>query len=218
MYVLVVGGGKVGYFLTQYLLQENYEVTLIEKDYARYKYLEDKLGETVFYGNGSEMSTLEKAGIQRADVVAAVTGHDEDNIIICQMAKDIFKVPKVVGRVNNPKNEDAFRLLGITHFVNSTKLIYQLIEEEVGIGKTLHLLTLKSQAEIIELIIDHNSKVLGKSLKDIILPKNTIVISVFRNNSLIIPDGNTKFEPLDSVLLLTTPDNTELLKDIFLNN
>lgn len=215
MYVIVVGGGKVGYFLTKYLQKDN-EVTLIEKNIERFRYLEDQIGDNVFYGDGSEINTLKMSGIERADAVVALTGHDEDNIIICQMAKEMFKTKKVVGRINNPKNEDTFKLLNIDNFVNSTKLIYQLVEEEAGLSNIIPLIHLKGKADIIEFIIEPESKVVGKSLKDLSLPNNAIVISIYRNDKLEFPKGNTTFEINDNVFVLTSSNNIDNIKTYFL--
>ncbi|HUS13979.1 MAG TPA: TrkA family potassium uptake protein, partial [Chloroflexia bacterium] len=113
MYVIVVGGGKVGYYLTKTLVNEGYEILLIERNSAKVNIYRDRFGAVVMQGDGAEVTTLEEAGAGRANVVIAVTGDDEDNLVICQVAKRRFNVPRVIARINNPKNEQIFRLLGI---------------------------------------------------------------------------------------------------------
>ncbi|MCO5228555.1 MAG: TrkA family potassium uptake protein [Thermomicrobiales bacterium] len=120
MYVIVVGAGKVGYYLAKTLLMEDHEVLLIERDVSKVEYYAERLGAVVIRGDGAEASVLEQAGAVRADVVVAVTGEDEDNLVVCQVAKNRFKVGRTIARVNNPKNEQLFRLLGVDVTVSQT--------------------------------------------------------------------------------------------------
>lgn len=133
MYVIVVGGGKVGYFLTKTLLEKGHEVLLVEKEAKKCGFIREELGsETVVYqGDGCEVRYMQEIGMDRADCVVAVTGDDEDNLVICQMAKRKFNVSRTISRINNPKNEQIFRKLGIDHTVNSTNIIYELLSKEV---------------------------------------------------------------------------------------
>ncbi len=132
MYVIVVGGGKVGYYLTKHLLDRAYEVTLIEKDPRRAESLTSQLGEVVMVGDGDEMAFLATTGLERADVVVAVTGDDEDNLVACQLAKRKFRVPKTVARVNNPANVRIFKTLGVDAALSATEVLLELIERELG--------------------------------------------------------------------------------------
>ena len=132
MYVIVIGGGKVGYYLTKHLMDRSYEVTLIEKDARRAEQLTSQLGEVVMVGDGDEMSFLATTGMERADVVVAVTGDDEDNLIACQLAKRKFKVPKTVARVNNPANVRIFKTLGVDRSLSATEVLLDLIERELA--------------------------------------------------------------------------------------
>src|SRR3990170_8541375 len=109
MYVIIIGGGKVGYYLSQEVRRDGHEVTVLERDPKRYQLIEGELGDMVTLGDGCEVRTMQEAGMNRADVVVAVTGHDEDNLVICQLAKRKFGVPRTIARVNNPKNEDVLR-------------------------------------------------------------------------------------------------------------
>src|SRR5918911_2130884 len=132
MYVIVVGGGKVGYYLTKHLLERGYEVTLIEKDPKRAETLTSQLGEVVMVGDGDEMAFLATTGMERAEVMVAVTGDDEDNLVACQLAKRKFNVPKTVARVNNPANVHIFKTLGVDVALSATEVLLDLIERELG--------------------------------------------------------------------------------------
>ncbi len=143
MYLIVAGGGKVGYYLTKALRAGGQEVTLIERTRSRFELLQEEFGDVALLGDACEIATLEQAGAARADLVAAVTGDDEDNLVICQMAKRKFKVKRVIARINNPKNEVTFQLLGIDETVSSTKLIYSLIQQEVEVADVIPLTALR---------------------------------------------------------------------------
>src|SRR5829696_3612540 len=141
MYIIVAGGGKVGYYLTKTLVNEGYEILLIEKSAKKVAVYAERFGSVVMEGDAAELSTLEAAGAARADVVVAVTGDDEDNLVICQTAKRLFNVPRTIARVNNPKNEEIFRRLGIDVTVSSTNIILSIIEQEIPERGLVHLMT-----------------------------------------------------------------------------
>ena len=142
MFVLVVGGGKVGYYLTKELIESGHEVVLMEKDRARAAQIADELGSIVVPHDGCEGKYLGEAGSNRADIVAAVTGDDEDNLVICQMAKHHFDVPKTIARVNNPKNEELFRHLGVDEIISPTRMALGSIEQDIPVHELLHLAAL----------------------------------------------------------------------------
>src|SRR5881409_1449210 len=165
MYIIVVGGGKVGYYLTKTLVNEGYEVLLIDKNPKKAAIYAERFGSVVLEGDGAESTTLEAAGISRADVVIAVTGDDEDNLVICQTAKKRFDVPRTIARVNNPKNEEIFKKLGIDVTVSATNLILNVIEQEIPERGLVHLMTIKhAQVSIVEATVEPRSEVAGKSL------------------------------------------------------
>ncbi len=154
MYVIVAGGGKVGYYLTKALHGAGQEVTIIEKARRRFDLLQEEFGDAALLGDACEVTTLDQAGAARADLVAAVTGDDEDNLVICQMAKRKFNVKRVIARINNPKNEVTFQLLGIDETVSSTKLIYSLIEQEVEVADVIPLTALRrGHLELVEVAL-----------------------------------------------------------------
>jgi trk system potassium uptake protein TrkA len=188
MYVIVVGGGKVGYYLAKALLSAGQEVTLIEKLQRRFDLLQEEFGDVAFLGDGCEVRTLDQAGAARADLVAAVTGDDEDNLVICQMAKRKFNVKRVLARINNPKNEVTFQMLGIDETVSSTKLIYSLIEQEVEVADVIPLTALrKGQLELVEVDLTEDSPSVNRRVRDLGLPaKSTLAILVRGNDSEII--------------------------------
>lgn len=217
MYVLVVGGGKVGFSLAKKLSREGYDAALVEKEEDMAKKIADDLeGVLVIGGDGCDPARLEDAGIARAHVVAAVTGDDEDNLIICQLSRDTFGVPRVIARVNNPSNESTFKQLGIDT-VSSTTIISKLIEEEATIGDIFSLLALKrGKLSIVEVIIKSKSTAAGKSIKALKLPAESILASIIRENQIIFPKGETTLQPGDSVIALSTIDQEKALREALL--
>src|SRR5947209_16010766 len=174
MYIVVVGAGKVGYHLTKSLLAEEQEVLVIERSGAKADRITRDLGATSIVGDGAEVATLEQAGLERADVVAAVTGHDEDNLIIAQVAKRRFNVPRTVARINNPRNELIFNKLGIDATVSATQVILSIIQQEIPEHPFVHLLTMQEgQIEFVELQLDHDARAAGKTLAELDLPDDT---------------------------------------------
>ncbi len=132
MYVIVIGGGKVGFYLSRDLLQRGDEVTLVEKDEDRSEWLESQLGSIVMRGDGDEMGFLSTTGIERADAVLAVTGDDEDNLVALQLAKKHFNVPLTIARVNNPANVEIFKTLGVDEAVSATEVLLAALEPKLS--------------------------------------------------------------------------------------
>ena len=206
MYVIVAGAGKVGWNLARELIDKGHEVTLLENDRRRYLVVEQELEHAVQYGDASELWVLERAGIPRADLVIAVTGDDEDNILICQMARDKYEVERIVARVNNPRNLDHFKELGIEPAVSATDLILRLIEHEVPQYGLVHLLDLAGdRLEIIELIVHEESPVAGNRVGDVDMPDGSLIISVLREGGGFVPQGDTVIEAGDEVLVVLDP-------------
>ena len=197
MYIIVVGGGKVGFYLAKELLDEGHEVLIIEKDEhsPRSKYIADELGDVVLRGDGCEAAVLDSAGTGRADMLVAVTGDDEDNLVACQVAKIRFGVKRTVARINNPKNELIFRKLGIDVTVSATSAILNQIEQELPTYRLVPLVHLRGNAglEMVEVKIPTGARVIGKAAGEVLLPQGAMI-------SLIVDAEGTPRLPGDSVL------------------
>jgi trk system potassium uptake protein TrkA len=206
MYILIVGGGKVGRNLTADLLGMGHEVTLIEQNPGRYRMLEEEFEHVVILGDATELYVLEMCGIQRADLVVAVTGDDEDNIIVCQVAREEYGVEKCIARVNDPRNQEAFDLLGIAPTVCATQAIKSLIEHELPEHDVVTLLNLRHEnLEIAEVQIPTNSPCAGRFVRDIDLPAGARLISVRRDGEAEIAVGDTRIEAGDQVFAILKP-------------
>jgi trk system potassium uptake protein TrkA len=205
LYIVIVGGGKVGYHLTRSLLAEGEEVLVIEKQHIKADRIMRELGATVIEGDGAEVAILEQAGAGRADVVAAVTGHDEDNLVIAQVAKRRFSVPRTVARINNPRNEFIFGKLGIDATVSATEVILSVIRQEIPGHPFVHLLTLQEGGiEFVELQLTESSPATGRRLSELSLPEETSVPLLLRDGSPIIAGPETVMEAHDRLVALTT--------------
>ncbi len=216
MYAIVVGAGKVGWNLARELLEKGHEVTLIEENRDRYATVEQELEHNIQYGDASELWVLERAGIQRADMVIAVTGDDEDNMLICQVAKEKYLVDRIIARVNNPRNREHFDLLGIRPVVSATDLILRLIEHEVPEYGLVHLLDLPEQRlEIIEMLLPDDSRAAGQRVGDLKMPEGTLLISVLRGREGFVPVADTVLEPGDEILAVLDPKVEEDLTAFF---
>ena len=218
MFVLIVGGGKVGLNTARQLLQLGHEVALVEQRKARYDLIADWLGDDLLvFGDGTEVWVLEKAGIGRADLVVAVTGDDEDNIIISQVARLKFGVPKVVARVNNPFNQPTFDLLGVENTVCATTAMLNLIMHELPTHKFVHLLSLKrEQVELVELEVGEHSPFAYTYVQDIALPEGVVLAAIVRAGHALVARGSTEILPGDYVLCLLPPGKEKELIKVFL--
>jgi trk/ktr system potassium uptake protein len=216
MYIIVAGGGKVGFYLARELIAQGHEVLLIEKSAARCEVIAAELGNVVQRGNADEASVLADAGTNRAGVVVAVTGDDEDNLVICQVAKRRFDVPRVIARINNPKNEAIFRLLGIDLTVSSTDLILSAIEQEIPEQALVPLLRLRhADVEVVDITLPKDSSLDGVALRELRLPPESLVAFVIRGGDSIFPTGTTTLRAGDEILALTRPKHEEDLRQVF---
>jgi trk system potassium uptake protein len=216
MYIIIVGAGKVGWNLARELLEKGHEVTLIEGNRDRYLTVEQELEHNIQYGDATELWVLERAGISRADMVIAVTGDDEDNMLICQVATEKYLVDRIIARVNNPRNREWFELLGIRPFVSATDLILRVIEHEVPEYGLVHLLDLpQERLEIIEMLLGPDSRVAGSKVGDLEMPEGTLLISVLREGTGFVPGPDTVLEAGDEVLAVLDPGVEEDLKALF---
>ena len=218
MYVLVAGGGKVGANVARTLIRMGHEVTLIEQRPVRYGQLEGEFEHQVQHGDATELHVLERAGIARPpDIVLALTGDDEDNIVICQIAKERFGVPKTIARVNDPRNQAHFDLLGISPTVCATSSVMALVEHEVPEHDLIHLLELrKENLEIVEVQIDRTSPSAGKRVDHLTMPEGARLISVMREGKAEIAVGSTELQPGDQVLAILEPGKEDELRRVLL--
>src|SRR6516162_297428 len=206
MYAIIVGAGKVGRNLARELVVKGHEVTLIESSRSTYLAIEEEFEHAVQYGDATELWVLERAGIQRADLVIAVTGDDEDNIVISQVAKEKYGCQRIVARVNNPRNLQHFTLLGIQPAVSATDLILRLIEHEVPEYGLVQLLALEEEhLEIIEVEVGEGSQAAGRRVQDIALPDGSLIISVLRGGAGFVPRADSVIQAGDQVLLILDP-------------
>jgi trk system potassium uptake protein TrkA len=203
MYIVVVGAGKVGWNLARELIGKGNEVTVIESDPSRFAMVEEELEHAAQYGDGSELWVLERAGVARAEMVIAVTGDDEDNILICQVAREKYGVERVIARCNNPRNLQHFELLGIKPAISATDLILRLIEHEVPRYGFLHLLDLpQERLEIIEIEVAEGSPAAGAMVKDLGLPDGSLAIAILRHGAGFVPLSDSVIEAGDEVLIV----------------
>jgi trk system potassium uptake protein TrkA len=214
MYILIAGGGKVGANLTRSVLDLGHEVTLIEQRRERFETLEEEFEHRVQVGDATELFVLERAGIARPpDLVVAVTGDDEDNMIICQIARDKYGVEKVIARVNDPRNQEHFDLLGVTPTVSATSIILAMIEHEVPAHGLIHLLQLrKENLEIVEVQLDADSPCVGKLVERLELPTGSRLITVMREGEAQMADGDTELRAGDQILAVLEPGKEEELR------
>jgi trk system potassium uptake protein TrkA len=213
-YAIIVGGGKIGYYLARSLINRNFEVLLMEKSSTGYHKLRAELGDVVMQGDGCEPTTLKAAGVERASLVVAATGDDADNLVVCQMARHCFHREMIIARVNNPDNEALFEKLGITERVNGTSSILNLLGRKVDHSSVVLMGALEhSNIEVVELILDDRSPLVGAQLSELQLPKDALVISVLRDGAAMIPNGNTVFELNDVVLILIPTELESTLRE-----
>lgn len=219
MYILIGGGGDVGYYVARNLQDLGHEVLLLEKEDTRFLSLSEELGQSVFKGDACEARTMDEAGARRADVVIAVTGEDEDNLVICQMAKKRYNVKRTIARLNNPKHEELFQRLGIDMTVSPTRSILSLIASELPGSRFVQLMTLKRAGlEILEMLIPPLSPVINKTLGQINLPRRCTLALIVRGDESIFPNSETVLREGDEVYALVTREGETELRKAFGNN
>jgi trk system potassium uptake protein TrkA len=213
MYIIIVGVGNIGYFLARRLIQDKNTVALVEKNKERAEQVAQSLTDIlVIHGDGCDMQILKQAGISKADVLAAVTGDDEDNLVICQIAKEEFNISRTVARVNDPANQRAFTELGVDVPIDSTEIIARIIEEEASFSDLVTLMTFKKgKLAIVRVDLNEDSPVVNQALKDIQLPQDSVLISIVRGDEIIVPKGDTVLLAKDDVVALTLIQNEKQL-------
>jgi trk system potassium uptake protein TrkA len=215
-YVIVIGGGKVGYHLARHLLDRGYEVTLVEKDRVRAQWLSHQLGScSIMVGDGDEMSFLATTGIERAGVVVGATGDDEDNLVACQLAKRKFSVPRTIARVNDPENVRLFKALGIDVPVSATELLMGLIEAELSGSDAVKGVAVKaSGATLVDVALPELSSLVGRHVADIHLPEGDLVVCIVRDGRPVVPDAEVIIQPGDELISYSTTLDVESVREL----
>ncbi len=216
--IIVAGGGKLGAALARDLVEAGQEVVVLECNRRKAQVLEDQLGSSVLLCDASEGRWLRAAGVQRADLLIAVTGHDEDNIVICQLGRALSNGRlRTIARVNNPKNGDTFRLLGIEALVDATDLVMATIEEDVRVSPAIHLVRLRSAGlDLVEFPVMTGSPAVGRPLRELRLPKDGYLISVIlRGSEAVFPSADTVLQAGDAVVAVVSSARERELRELF---
>lgn len=219
MYIIIIGGGKVGYYLAKTLAPENHRLLIIEEDYELCMKIVgelNELGVEVIHGDGTDINYLIDADINDADILIAVTGFDQNNLVACQLAKKYFDVPRTIARVNNPKNINVFKKFGVDSAVSSTAHIANIIEHEVDWACINKMLSAKvGTLRIKDIIVEHGCQAIGKTISALTLPEGTILISIIREKKAFVPNGQTQILEGDNIIALTDEENMNILYSYF---
>jgi len=217
MLAVIIGGGRGGSYLARDLQSQGYQVKVVDRRPDVVAQLRQEIGGDVLCGDGSSPQTLEQVGVAKADLVVALTHNDEDNLVVCRLAKRQFRVPRVIARVNNPLNEWLYtKAWGVDVAISQVHLTSKVIEEEIGLGELITLLKLnRGEAALLELRLPEISPCQGKAIRDLNLPAETVIVSVIRGGKLIIPRGDTVLETGDEILAVSTVAAEKALKDLF---
>lgn len=219
MTIIIVGGGKVGYYLAKTLAPEKHRLVLIEEDPGMCQKIAGELtglGITLIHGDGTSVNDLKEAEIEEADILIAVTGHDQNNLVACQLAKNFFRVPRTIARVNNPKNIKVFQALGVDSVVSSTAYIADIIEHEVDWARINRMLSQKvGNLRIQEFLMTVHSKAAGKQVQELSLPGGVILVSLIREKEAIVPNGQTQILAGDTIIAMGSEDSMGQLRTYF---
>lgn len=207
MKVLIVGGGKAVYFLCRTFLAKGHEVTVINRSRDECVEMSRRLKVTVIHGDGSDPSILEEAGARGADVALALTPKDQDNLVVCQLAAREYGVPQTVALVSDPDNEDIFRKLGVGTF-STTRTLASLIEQRTALDEITNLIpAAEGRVNLTEMALRPNWPVVGKALRDLALPADSLIAVVLRGDQVLVPRGDTTLQAHDRIVLVTLPEN-----------
>jgi len=216
MFVIIVGGGKVGKYLVKDFSEKGYRVSLIDQDFAKVEKLKEKYGIDVYWGDGCEQKVLEKAGIEKCDAVLAVTEDDQDNLVICQLAERKYNIGRTYTRVNTPGNEQLFNWLGVNVAVSSASILSAMVDQEGSINDLSSILNKdQDKLKLLRMSVNEGSRVADKRLNEISLPVEAVLVAILRGNESLVPRGNTKILARDVILALTKPELKEDLINIF---
>ena len=213
MYIVITGGGKVGFYLAQELLEGGHEVLVIEQSVERVSAIADELPDSVILGDACEVSTLDKAGIDRADIVAAVTGDDEDNLVICDVAR-VRGVRRTVARINNPRNAPLFQSRGVETTASATQAILAQIEQELPLTQMVPVMQLHEGMELVEVKLSETSPAVGRTAREVLLPPEALIaLIVDQGGSPRIPSADTRLSPGDALVVVVRSNTRETLRE-----
>ena len=215
MYVVIVGCSESGYHLSKALIAGGHEVVVVDKNPERYQLLNEELGSVALLGDGTDEVALKRAGIARADVVVSLTGTDATNLVISQMTKHIFQVPRTMALIKDPKNEPIFHETGVDVVVNSTHLVLARLEEGIPGRPLVHLMNLRvAGMELVSVSIPADSNIIGKRLSEIELPPNSFITLIVKKTGATLPTGRSVVEPEDEMVAVTLEGDEQILYDI----
>jgi len=215
MYVVIVGCSESGYHLSKALIAGGHEVVVVDKNLERFQLLTEELGSVALLGDGTDEAILKRAGIARADVVVSLTGNDATNLVISQMTKHIFQVPRTMALIKDPKNEPIFHQIGVDVVVNSTHLVLASLEEGVPGRPLVHLMNLRVPGmELVSVSIPEDSNIIGKRLSEIELPPNSFISLMIKKDGATLPTGRSVVEPNDELVAVTSAGDEQILYDI----
>ncbi len=219
MYILIIGAGKIGYYLAKTLRQADHRVGIVERDPRRCAALAEELGITVIEGDGTDIDTLREAGADEAKYVVALTARDEENLVICQLAKSYFKAPLTIARVNNPKNQTIFKMLGVDATVSSTALAAQMIENALPLnGMRIFSFFQEGDVEVTESELRSGSPVVGMAVSQLRLPEECVLIALIHQGKMIFPRGPTILSAGDKVFALVRRKSLDSFKTVLLGD
>ncbi len=218
MYVIVAGGGKVGFYLAQELIRANNEVLVIERDQSRVNAVAEELGDSVVCGDGCEATVLDAAGVSRADLVAAVTGDDEDNLVVCEVARR-RGVARTIARINNPKNGLLFKERGIETTISATTAVLAQIEQELPTHEMIPLLQLHGGLEMFEIRLPETSPAVERSVREVLLPPESLISLIVDPGGVPrIPSGDTRLHAGDVLVVVTRTESQGMLREALIGS
>ena len=215
MYVVIVGCSESGYHLSKALIAGGHEVVVVEKSPERFQLLNEELGSVALLGDGTDEATLKRAGVARADVVVSLTGADATNLVISQMTKHIFQVPRTMALIEDPKNEPIFHEIGVDVVVNSTHLVLASLEEGIPGRPLVHLMNLRVPGmELVSVSIPEDANIIGKPLNEIELPPNSFITLMVKKSGATLPTGRAVVDPEDELVAVVPEGEEQILYDI----
>lgn len=207
MRVIIIGSGKAVYFLTRQLIEQHHHVTVINRNEADSQRLARQTRATVVVGDGTNLDILEEAGVRQVDVVLALTPHDQDNLIACQIVKKMYDVPRTLALVNDPENEPIFRTLGVEQCFSATRTIASLIEQHATLHDQLAVSLVSGRVYVTDVLLQPSAPSVGRTLRAVGMPDRSLVACIIRGDEVIVPDGDSGLLAEDRLIIVTDPDD-----------